>query len=106
MLLADTEEKVAQLVKDGKAGLQEIDGTTYLVGSPYYASPISLKATRLAPCGSLEATQIFFSNDYPQAGETVEVSAAIENTGLTTAHGCPPSFGQDRKRQCYRYGIQ
>ena len=89
MLLADTEEEQAMMVEKGLAGIQEgEDGKLYFIGSPFYPSEISLNVTSFAPIGSVEATGFRFSDDTPVAGQTVAVTAVIENTGLTAAEGC------------------
>ena len=90
MLYADTEEKQLQMVEKGLAGIQvnEEEERAYFVGYPFYPSEISLMLTRFAPIGSVEATQFVFSDDTPVANQTIQVAAAIENTGLTTAEGC------------------
>ncbi len=100
MLLADTEAKQAKMIERGQAGLREVDGKLYLVGSPYYNSDIRLMVTRCAPVGSLEATEFLFSDSNPVAGETVDVTAIVENTGLTAAHGCTAEFYE------YKNGVQ
>lgn len=88
MLYADTEEKQAMMIDKGLAGVQEIDGRLYFIGSPFYPSDINLTVTTFAPIGSVEATEFRFSDDTPVAGQTVNVVAIVENTGLTAAEGC------------------
>ncbi len=75
--IGDSEEFIRQ------ATVSE-DGTK-LEGNPYKISPTSLMASKLEPCGAMSATSIGISNLTPKAGETVYVTAVIENTGLTTA---------------------
>ena len=92
MLYADTEEKQAMMIDKGLAGVQEIDGRLYFIGSPFYPSDISLNVTTFAPIGSVEATEFRFSDDTPVAGQTISVAAILENTGLTAAAGCDVTF--------------
>lgn len=88
MLYADTEAKQAMMIEKGLAGVKEEDGRLYFIGSPFYPSEVSLNVTSFAPIGSVEATEFHFSDDTPTAGQTVQVTAVIENTGLTAADGC------------------
>ena len=86
-LTAKSEDEVVRLVKEGKIGLTK-DGE----GNPYaasltYNSPITLSVTRCEKIGSLEASLFEFSDSKPVAGETVAVTAAIENVGLIDAEG-------------------
>ena len=92
MLLADTQEEQEKMVLEGRAGWKEVDGETYLVGSPYYPSESSLMITRCAPVGSLEATTFEYSDDSPMPGDEITVKAVVENTGLTAAYGCDVDF--------------
>ena len=63
-------------------------GSTYYEGDCYEYTPTHLMMTRCTPVGSLEATQLLVSDETPMPGETVKVTAMLENTGLTTASGC------------------
>ena len=90
----DTEEKLLELVASGEREVVNIDGEDYIRGSYYYDSPTSLMFTRFEPVGSVEATQFVFSDDTPVAGQTVEVTAIVENTGLTTANGFDVTFNE------------
>ena len=92
MLLADTPEEQEKMVLEGRAGWKEVDGETYLVGSPYYPSESDLMITRCAPVGSLEATIFEYSDDSPMPGDEITVKAVVENTGLTAAYGCDVDF--------------
>ncbi|MBE6723782.1 MAG: hypothetical protein E7576_01090 [Ruminococcaceae bacterium] len=92
MLLADTPEEQEKMALEGRAGWKEVDGETYLVGSPYYPSETSLMITRCAPVGSLEATIFEYSDDSPMPGDEITVKAVVENTGLTAAYGCDVDF--------------
>ena len=93
-LRIDTEEKLLELVASGEREVVNIDVDDYVKGSWYYDSPTSLMLTRFAPVGSVEATQFAFSDDTPVAGQTVEVTAIVENTGLTTAEGFDVTFNE------------
>ena len=90
MNYADTEEEMLMMAEKGLAGFKadEEEEKLYFLGYPFYPSDISLMVTRFAPVGSVEATQFVFSDDTPTANQTVGVTAAIENTGLTSAEGC------------------
>ena len=92
MLLADTQEEQEKMVLEGRAGWKEVDGETYLVGSPYYPSESDLMITRCAPVGSLEATTFEYSDSSPMPGDEITVKAVVENTGLTAACGCDIDF--------------
>ncbi|MBR4880134.1 MAG: S-layer homology domain-containing protein [Clostridia bacterium] len=48
---------------------------------------VKLVATKYKSAGSLEITDVAYSNDAPQAGTTISVNAKIKNTGLKTAEG-------------------
>ncbi len=100
MIYAESEEEQVMMIEKGLAGVKEQDGQTYFIGSPFYPSQIDLVLTKYEPVGSVEATGYVFSDDTPVAGDLIEVIAAIENTGLTTAEGCEISFYE------YRDGIQ
>ena len=95
-ILASTKEEIQMLLETGQVGLEERDGTLYILGSLLYNSPIRLMVTRCAPVGSVEATTFSFSHTHPVAGETVKVCAAIENVGLTSANGCKIDFYEYR----------
>ena len=93
---AQSEEKVYTLIEQGKIGVtRDKDGNLY-AASLSYNSPVSLMVTRLDKVGSLEATAFEFSDDYPTAGQTVAVNAAIENVGLTDAAGAQIDFYESR----------
>ena len=97
MLYADTEEELQRLYDENQIDLvTDEDGEVYVLGSPYYPSPIDLMVTRCAPVGSLEATQFYFSDETPMPGDTVKVTAVIEDVGLTSAHGCEVAFYQSK----------
>lgn len=91
-LPVDSEEKLMELVNKGKMRLIEKDGETYMQGSLLYNSPIDLMVTRFEETGSLEATAFGLSDESPQPGDKVEVTAIIENTGLTNAYGMDVEF--------------
>ena len=91
-LMAQSEAEVTNLVAQGKIGLtQDRDGQLY-AASLSYNSPVTLSVTRCDKIGSLEATLFEFSDYSPVAGETVTVTAAIENVGLINAEGCEVEF--------------
>ncbi len=94
LLLADTQEEIDYMLEHHLAGIYEDEesGRSYFLGYPYYPSEISLMVTRCAPIGSIETTLFSFSDETPEAGQTVEVTAVIENTGLTSAEGCEVEF--------------
>ena len=97
---AKSEAEVTNLVAQGKIGLtQDRDGQLY-AASLSYNSPVTLSVTRCDKIGSLEATLFDFSDYSPVAGETVTVTAAIENVGLINAEGCEVEFYE------YRDGVQ
>ena len=95
---ADTEQELAYMIDNHLAGLYEDPetGETYFLGYPYYPTDMSLMLTRFEPVGSVEATEFVFSDETPVAGQTVQVTAAIENTGLTEAAGCKIDFYEYR----------
>ena len=89
---AQSEAEVYQLIDEGKIGLtQDKEGNLY-AASLSYNSPVRLMVTRFQKIGSLEATEFTFSDEYPLAGETIAVEAAIENVGLTDAEGSKIDF--------------
>lgn len=89
---AQSEEEIYTLIEQGKIGLtQDKEGNLY-AASLSYNSPVNLMVTRLDKVGSLEATAFEFSDAAPVAGETVAVTAAIENVGLTDAEGSQIDF--------------
>ena len=92
--LADTQEELAYMLDNHLAGIytDEETGEQFFQGYPYYPSDVSLMVTRCEAVGSVEATQFFFSDDTPVAGDTVTVTAAVENVGLTTAEGLQVDF--------------
>ena len=99
-LMAQSEEEVAALVAQGKIGLtQDKEGNLY-AATLSYNSPVTLSVTRCDKVGSLEATLFDFSDYSPVAGETVKVTAAIENVGLINAEGCMVKFYE------YKNGVQ
>ena len=102
MELADTPDEVAYMVENHLAGIyhDEESGQDYLLGYPYYPSAMSLVATRCDPIGSVEATAFAFDDDTPAAGQTVQVTAVVENVGLTNAKGCDVRFYE------YKNGVQ
>ena len=100
--LADTPAEVAYMIENHLAGVyhDEESGRDYLLGYPYYPSDLSLVATRCDPIGSVEATAFAFDDDTPAAGQTVKVTAVVENVGLTNAKGCEVRFYE------YKNGVQ
>ena len=102
MELADTEEEISEMIDRNLAGIwtDEESGKSYFLGYPYYPTQLSLAVTRCEAIGSVEATTFLFDDDTPVAGQTVEVSALVENTGLTSAKGCEISFYE------YKDGVQ
>ena len=99
-LTAQSEEEVEKLINDGKIGLtKNSDGQLY-AASLTYNSPVTLSVTRCDKIGSLEATLFEFSDAKPVAGETVRVTAAIENVGLIDAEGSEVAFYE------YKNGVQ
>ena len=99
-LTAKSTEEAKRLVQEGKIGL-----TFDKEGNPYaatltYNSPVTLSITRCEKIGSLEATQFDYTDYKPVAGETITVTAAIENVGLLDAQGCELEFYE------YRDGVQ
>ncbi len=91
-LLANSREKVQELLEQGKLGIKERDGVRYVVGSFWYDSPVDLTVTRCAAVGSAEITNMSFSHSHPLGGEVVKVYAMLENVGLTAAEGCRIDF--------------
>ena len=89
---AKSEEEVMSLVQEGKIGLtQDNEGNIY-AATLSYNSTVTLSVTRCEKVGSLEATVFEFSDTKPVAGETVKVTAAVENVGLIDAEGCEIEF--------------
>ena len=58
-----------------------------LDADPYEDSEIRLMLTKCLPVGSLSINSVSYSDVTPMPGDTIEVAAVIENTGLTTAQG-------------------
>ena len=76
-MTAQSEEELEQLVLSGKLGTtQDAEGNLY-VADLSYNSPVSLTVTRFDKIGSLEATEFTFSDNYPVAGQAVNVTAVI-----------------------------
>ena len=48
-------------------------------------SDFKLNATCMEPCGSIEVTDMTFSDVTPMPGDEVEVQMSVKNTGLTMA---------------------
>ena len=90
--IAESEEEMESLIKSGKIGLTQDQEGNYYAASLAYNTPVSLTVTRCDKVGSLEATAFAWSDEYPVAGETITVAAAIENVGLTDAKGCEIEF--------------
>ena len=91
-LMARSETEMLELIDEGKIGVTKgPDGQLY-AASLAYNSPVNLMLTRFEKIGSLEATAFEFSDYMPVAGETITVTAAIENVGLTDARGCKAEF--------------
>ena len=89
---AQSEAEVYRLIDEGKIGVtKDREGNLY-AASLSYNSPVRLMVTQFEKTGSLEATEFTFSDEYPVAGETIVVSAAIENVGLTDAQGSKIDF--------------
>ena len=78
------------------------DGEVHLSGDPYVRSPISLMATRLTESGSIEVSDFTVSDETPQGGETITVSAMIANNGLTSADGYVVDFYEYKDDQAGR----
>lgn len=55
--------------------------------NPVVISDFKLRASYMEPCGAVDVTDISFSDDTPNAGDTVELDISVENTGLTYADG-------------------
>ena len=90
--MAESEEEMYRLIQEGKIGVtQDREGNYYAV-SLEYNSPVSLMVTKCEKIGSVQATQITYSDEYPVAGETVDVTVAVENVGLTDAEGFKLDF--------------
>jgi hypothetical protein len=70
-----------------QAGIDQ-NGQTYYEGDCYEYTPTNLVMTRCIPVGSLEISQLLVSDETPMPGDTVKVTAVVENAGLTTARGC------------------
>ena len=94
--VAQDEDEMMRLINEGKIGVtQDKDGNLY-AASLEYNSPVSLMVTRCDQVGSLEATRFAFSDSNPVAGQTVAVTATIENVGLTDAEGMDVTFYENR----------
>jgi hypothetical protein len=92
--LADTDAEIAYMIENHLAGVyhDEESGRDYLLGYPYYPGDMSLVMTRCDPVGSVEATKFDFDDAAPVGGQTVKVTALVENVGLTNAMGCEVRF--------------
>lgn len=55
--------------------------------NPVIISDFKLRASYMEPCGAVDVTDISFSDETPNAGDTVELDISVENTGLTYADG-------------------
>ena len=83
-----TDEPHAVINKDGKlmavynSYQQELTGDAE---HPVEISDFELKATYMEPCGSIEVTDMVFSDPTPMPGDEVEVEMYVKNTGLTLA---------------------
>ena len=55
--------------------------------NPVIISDFKLRASYMEPCGAVDVTDISFSDDTPNAGDTVELDVSVKNTGLTYADG-------------------
>lgn len=77
------------LVTDSNGDLLTVSNqyTMDLADENFGVDNIKLIATKYKVAGSLEVMDVTYSNDAPQAGTTVDVSATIKNTGLKTAAG-------------------
>ena len=97
---AESEDEMMRLIKDGKMGITyDNEGNAY-APTISYNSPVSLMVTKCEKIGSLEASRFAFSDDHPVPGEIVEVTAAMENVGLTDAEGSKVEFYE------YKDGVQ
>ena len=56
-----------------------------MTGNPYKVTATDLRVSKLAEIGAVSTTSIELTNANPKPGETISVTATIENTGLTTA---------------------
>ena len=67
----------------------DLDGEerSMLDADPYEESEIRLMLTRCLPVGSLSIHSVSYSDVTPQPGDTIQVTAILENAGLTTARG-------------------
>ncbi|MBR2521189.1 MAG: S-layer homology domain-containing protein [Oscillospiraceae bacterium] len=67
----------------------DLDGEerSMLDADPYEDSEIRLMLTKCLPVGSLSVNSVSYSDVTPMPGDTINVSAVIENAGLTTARG-------------------
>ena len=79
----DDEDWIASHFSEGV----DDNGQTYYEGDCYEYTQTDLVMTRCVPVGSLEITQVVLSDETPMPGETVQASAVLANTGLTTARG-------------------
>ena len=68
------------------------NGNAYYEGDCYEYTPTNLVMTRCIPVGSLEVSEFTLSDETPMPGDTVTVTAMLENAGLTTALGCDVRF--------------
>ena len=94
--MAQSEEELYALIEQGKIGLTQDREGNYYAASLSYNSPVNLMVTRLDKVGSLEATAFEFSDLAPVAGQTVAVTAVIENVGLTDAEGSRIDFYESK----------
>ena len=79
------------LITHLNAGVDK-NGDTYYEGDCYEYTPTNLVMTRCIPVGSLEVSEFELSDSTPMPGDTVTVTAVLENAGLTTALGCDVRF--------------
>ena len=73
------------------AGVDQ-NGQTYYQGDCYEYTPTDLVMTRCIPVGNLDISEFELSDSTPMPGDTVTVTAVLENAGLTTALGCDVRF--------------
>lgn len=55
--------------------------------NPLEISDMTLMASYMEPCGTMDVSDVVFSDETPMLGEEVNVTVRLENNGLTKANG-------------------
>lgn len=55
--------------------------------NPVKITNFNLAASYMEPCGAVDVTEMTFSDENPNPGDTVEVNVSVRNVGLTAAKG-------------------